>query len=286
MSGTPERILTGRGAWLAARDAWLAAVRDRFAATAAHEAHRFEVNRLWLEYLELAEPVRAPIIRRLLKHDMKDAGMPADELFPEASVSLGPERILDMNSEICTLVAEEERVLASFTRRLIEIAVVAGGRELGASPAAALDAMRLPAIAINQDGFVVEVNATADAVFDQNIKIKDKRLFVRDPGSRALLKSAIDQLKDLPRLDSLALEPVIVPRMDKLPVIVRVWPFDGPASTSAGPGSACYFDVKCLGAKARTVRGDPRQDIPADTIGSKGRLHHRAGSPPISPPGS
>ena len=38
------------------------------------------------------------------------------------------------------------------------------------------------------------------------------------------------------------------------------------------------FDVQCLGAKARTVRGDPRQDIPADTIGSKGRLHHRAGS--------
>jgi hypothetical protein len=90
MSGTPERILTARSAWLAARDTWLAAVRDWFAATAAHEAHRLEVNRLWLEYLELAEPVRAPIIRRLLKHDMKVAGMPADELFPEASVSLGP----------------------------------------------------------------------------------------------------------------------------------------------------------------------------------------------------
>ena len=89
MSGTPERILTARGAWLAARDAWLAAAKDWLAAMAAHEAHRLEVNRLWLEYLELVEPVRAPTIRRLLKHDMKDAGMPADELFPEASVSLG-----------------------------------------------------------------------------------------------------------------------------------------------------------------------------------------------------
>jgi hypothetical protein len=92
MSGAPERILTARGAWLAARDAWFAAaVRDWLASVAAHEAHRLVVNRLWLEYLELAEPVRAPIIRRLLKHDMKDAGMPADELFPEDSVSLGPE---------------------------------------------------------------------------------------------------------------------------------------------------------------------------------------------------
>jgi DNA-binding CsgD family transcriptional regulator len=88
--------------------------------------------------------------------------------------------------------------------------------------------MRLPAIALDRHGFVTDVNAAADIVFDHNIKIKDKRLFVRDPDSRTLLKEAIDQLKNLPRLNSLALEPVIVPRMDKLPVIVRIWPFEGP----------------------------------------------------------
>ena len=88
--------------------------------------------------------------------------------------------------------------------------------------------MRLPAIALDQHGFVVDVNAAADAVFDHNIKIKDRRLFVRDPDARTLLKDAIDQLKDLPRLHS-GFEPVIVPRIDKLPVIVRIWPFDGPA---------------------------------------------------------
>ena len=88
--------------------------------------------------------------------------------------------------------------------------------------------MRLPAIALDQHGFVADVNAAADAVFDQNINIKDRRLFVRNPDARTLLKNAVDQLKELPRLDSLALEPVIVPRMDKLPVIVRIWPFEGP----------------------------------------------------------
>jgi len=89
MSGTPERILTAKGAWLAARDAWFAGVRDWLAATAALEAHRLEVNRLWLEYLELADPVRARKIRRILKHGEQGAAKPADELFPEASVSLG-----------------------------------------------------------------------------------------------------------------------------------------------------------------------------------------------------
>jgi hypothetical protein len=67
-----------------------------------------------------------------------------------------------------------------------------------------------------------------NAVFDDNVKIKDRRLFVRDLGSRTLLKEVIDQLQILPLLNSLALEPVIVPHMDKLPVIVRIWPFDGP----------------------------------------------------------
>jgi DNA-binding CsgD family transcriptional regulator len=136
--------------------------------------------------------------------------------------------ILEMDSEVCNLRAEEERILASFTRRLIEIATVSGAHETASSPIAALNAMRLPAIAIDQHGFVADANAAADAVFDQNINIKDRRLFVRNPDARTLLKNAVDQLKELPRLDSLALDPVIVPRMDKLPVIVRIWPFEGP----------------------------------------------------------
>jgi DNA-binding CsgD family transcriptional regulator len=34
-------------------------------------------------------------------------------------------------------------------------------------------------------------------------------------------------LTNPPRLDPPALQPVIVPRADKLPVIVRIWPFEG-----------------------------------------------------------
>jgi DNA-binding CsgD family transcriptional regulator len=135
---------------------------------------------------------------------------------------------LDMGSEFGSLRAEEESILASFTQRLVEIAAVSGARGSGTSPTAALNAMRLPAIALDQHGFVADVNAAADIVFDENIKIKDRRLFVRDPDSRTRLKEAIDQLKT-PTVDSLMSEPIIVPRMDKLPVILRIWPFEGPA---------------------------------------------------------
>jgi DNA-binding CsgD family transcriptional regulator len=121
--------------------------------------------------------------------------------------------------------------------------------------------MRLPAIALDQNGLVVDANAAAEIVFDDNIKIKDKRLFVRDPGSRTLLKEAIDQLKTLPRLDSLALEPVIVPRMDKLPVIVRIWPTEWQAHS--GQEVRAHLTLNAMG---------PRPGPPAAILAKTFRL--------------
>ena len=89
---------------------------------------------------------------------------------------------------------EEEHILASFIPRLIDVAANSGGRQAATSPTAVLNAMCLPAIALDQHGFVVDVNAAAEAVFDNNIKIKDRRLFVRDLDSRNHFKESIDQL--------------------------------------------------------------------------------------------
>jgi DNA-binding CsgD family transcriptional regulator len=154
----------------------------------------------------------------------------------------------DMNSEVCNLRAEEEPSLASFTRRLIEIATVAGAHGSVSSPTAALNAMRLPAIALDQHGFVAEVNAAAEAVFDNDVKIKDRRLFVRDPAARALLKEVIDQLRTSPRLNPLATDPIIVQRRDKMPVIVRIWPFDWAAHSPAQKVRA-LLTLNALGPK-------------------------------------
>ena len=154
----------------------------------------------------------------------------------------------DMNSEVCNLRAEEERILTSFTRRLIEIAAVTAARGSAPAPTAALNAMRLPAIALDQHGFVAEVNAAAETIFDNDVKIKDRRLFVRDPAARALLKDAIEQLKTSPRLNPLATDPIIVQRQDKLPVLVRVWPFNGAAHRPAQDVSA-LLTLNALGPK-------------------------------------
>ena len=72
------------------------------------------------------------------------------------------------NSDACQLGAEEERILTSFTRRLLEIAAVASARGPVTLATSLLNSMRLPAIALDRRGFVVDVNTAATVVFDDD----------------------------------------------------------------------------------------------------------------------
>ena len=101
--------------------------------------------------------------------------------------------MLEMSSDVCQLSAEEENILTSFTRRLSKIAAVAGARG-STSAVDVLNTMLVPTIALDRRGFVVSVTAAAYALFDDDIKIKDKRLFVRNLEARAFLKAALDEL--------------------------------------------------------------------------------------------
>lgn len=154
----------------------------------------------------------------------------------------------DLHSDLSPFREEEECILGSFTRRMIEIVAIAGTRGTGTSATNALNTMRVPAIAVDRRGFIVDVNAAADAAFDNNVKIKDRRLFVRDLEARALLKAALDELPNPGKLMALIAEPIIVQRPDKLPVILRIWPFEG-AAQSAGPDAHTLVTLNALGPK-------------------------------------
>jgi len=133
-----------------------------------------------------------------------------------------------MSSDVSHYRAEEENILTSFTQRLIELAALAGAGGAGTFATSALNMLHLPAIALDRRGYVVDVNAAADMIFDDYLKIKDKRLFLRDPEARAILKASLDALTNPANLKSLLAEPIIVQRRDKLPIILRIWPIEGP----------------------------------------------------------
>ncbi len=184
-----------------------------------------------------------------------------------------------MNVDDCQLSDKEEEMLASFTRRLIEIAAVAGARGAGTSATDILNTMCLPAISIDRCGFIVEVNAAADAVFDNEVNIRDKRLYVRDLEARALLKTALDELPNPAKLKALIAEPIIVQRSGKLPVILRIWPFEG-AARSAEQDVHALVTLNVLGPKpgpptailAQTFRLTPSEAKLASIIARGGHL--------------
>jgi len=77
MPGAPERVLVARGAWLTASNARLMVI-------AGLESLRLEVNRLWFQYLQLADPARARLFHENLKRGERVAAMTSDEFIRDA----------------------------------------------------------------------------------------------------------------------------------------------------------------------------------------------------------
>jgi DNA-binding CsgD family transcriptional regulator len=125
----------------------------------------------------------------------------------------------------------ETKALASLPARLTETATLskAVGRAALLTSTNALDLVRRPAIALSQLGFVIEVNRTAAALFDDELRIRNRRLIVGDREAAA----AIDRLGDRLRITSdtvaLTVAPIMVRRKVLPPVIIQVLPVDGAA---------------------------------------------------------
>lgn len=122
------------------------------------------------------------------------------------------------------LEAEENRILAAFSRRLIEIAALSRTRSAPVPASRPLAILRQPAILLDCSGHVMDVNAAAEAVFDHDIRIKDRRVFIRDIEVRNTLQLSLDRLKEPVSALVAEIEPIVVHRRDKLPVILRIWP--------------------------------------------------------------
>jgi len=124
------------------------------------------------------------------------------------------------------LEAEESRIVAAFTRRLIEIAALSRLQVEPSNSPNALNALRQPAVLLDLDGFVAGANNGAGAIFNNDVRIKDKRIFIRDLEARTKLRVFVDQFRQGALQLMLPLDPIIIPRQDKLPILMRIWPID------------------------------------------------------------
>ncbi len=126
---------------------------------------------------------------------------------------------------------EDKRALGALGRRLTETATLskAVGRAVLSGINNALDLVGQPALALDRAGFVLGMNAAAPPVFDDDVRISERRLLVSDQRARSRLDILAAQMRVTPDTAALPAQPIIVRRRSKPPLIIRVLPVDGAA---------------------------------------------------------
>ncbi|MHC2331583.1 helix-turn-helix transcriptional regulator [Bradyrhizobium sp. USDA 4454] len=127
----------------------------------------------------------------------------------------------------------DKRALARLAPRLTETATLATavGRVALSSMTNVLEKVQRPALVLNRQGLVLSCNAAADAGFDQDILVRNRRLALRDRDAMAKYHRLVDLIRSSPDGVALPAEPIVVRRAAKPPALIRVLPVDGAASS-------------------------------------------------------
>jgi DNA-binding CsgD family transcriptional regulator/uncharacterized membrane protein len=128
----------------------------------------------------------------------------------------------------------EERgrqVLSQLSQRLTEVATLstAVGRIALSSVTNALNCICQAALVFDRNGRVLDINSYANNMFDDDIRVHNHRLVVRDQKAQILLHRLIDRLRIKSDLDECPANPIAVRREGKPPIVIRFLPIHGGA---------------------------------------------------------
>jgi DNA-binding CsgD family transcriptional regulator len=93
----------------------------------------------------------------------------------------------------------------------------------------ALQLVHQAALALDRAGAVLGMNPAAEQMFDDEFRVRNRRVFLRDKKARAALDSFIQQMQATPDTAALPAAPIIVHRERKRPLIIRILPVHGAA---------------------------------------------------------
>jgi DNA-binding CsgD family transcriptional regulator len=124
---------------------------------------------------------------------------------------------------------DELQALAGLADKLTAAATlsVVVGRSVLSAATDALSLIHQPALALDRGGAVIATNQAAEDIFDDDIRIRGRRLHVQDKLAGAALGALIDRMSlsaDPPRA-----EPVTIRRPPKKPIIARIHPIPAAA---------------------------------------------------------
>jgi DNA-binding CsgD family transcriptional regulator len=112
----------------------------------------------------------------------------------------------------------------------------------------ALNCILQPALVIDRNGHVLDANRCATEMFDDDIRVHNHRLVVRDPFARTLLNQLINRLRIVSDLDECVVAPIAIRRDGKQPVVVRAVPIHGGAR-EPGFGARALLTLTPIGPR-------------------------------------
>ena len=151
---------------------------------------------------------------------------------------------------------DDKRVLAQISQRLSEAATLskAVSRSVLTGTTNALNLVRQPAVIVDRLGFVLDTNASAEELFDSEIRVHNRRLCVVDKCARGELERFVDAIRAAADTDPLPADPIMVRRQIKPPVLIRILPIE-PAARSPFLGARALLLLLDLSERSAAHSG-------------------------------
>lgn len=151
--------------------------------------------------------------------------------------------------------SHEKKALAGLSKRLTETSTLskAVGRQVISGMTNALQLIRQAAVAMDRFGRILDVNESAASLFNSEIHVRNRRLFVSDAEARSAIHRLVDQIRVTPDTFPLKLKPIVVRLRKGYPVVIRALAVDG-AARNPFLGARVILILSAIG---RTAEIDP-----------------------------
>jgi len=123
---------------------------------------------------------------------------------------------------------DSKPVLAELSRRLSDAATLSKAVSYAELTGCtnALDLVNLPALAIDRLGRVLGTNAAAEAAFDYELRVQNRRLLISDQSASIELEHFVSGMHIASETTFVPTKPILVRRRAKPPVLIRVLPIE------------------------------------------------------------
>ncbi len=120
----------------------------------------------------------------------------------------------------------DKQALAVLSEALTETATLskAVGRAVLTGVTNALGLIGRSALAIDRHAFVLDQNAQADALFDNEIFVSNRRLIIKEQKASSAYRRLINRLAVTPDAETLTTTPIVIGRTRKRPCVIHVLP--------------------------------------------------------------